>query len=92
MLYLLVKNETEDLDRWLGYFYDDLPAAEAHGLTLERVWRDDDEPDVAYFCMRASTREGAEAFMARPESEEMGRLSGVTGGWARFLTELPASR
>ncbi len=88
-MHLLVKNVVEDFDRWLPYFQADLEAARAHGLTLERLWVDPDDGNAVFFLMNAETREGGEAFMARPESADAGQKSGVTGGWAQFLEELP---
>lgn len=88
MLYLLVKNEVKDFEHWLGVFNTDRPAAEAHGLFVERVWQDADDPGIAFFLMRAKTREQALAFMARPESAEVGLSAGVTGGEYHFLRDV----
>ena len=62
--------------------------ARAHGLTVEKIWQEADNPNVVHFLLRCETREGAETFMERPESRDAGERSGVTGGDYAFLGEV----
>ena len=88
MLHLLVKNEVKDFDRWLEVFRSDETAAEEHGLFVEKVWRDTQEPSVVFFLLRAESMDRANEFMARPESREVGERAGVTAGSFHFLNEV----
>jgi hypothetical protein len=88
MLYLLVRNEVEDVDRWLEVFRTEDAAAAEYGLSVEKVWQDAQEPGVVFFLMRAEIIERANEFMARPESAEVGKRAGVTGGAVHFLRDI----
>jgi hypothetical protein len=92
MLYLLVKNEVKDFDQWLEVFRSEDGAAREYGLIVEKVWQDAQDPHAAWFLMRAESVERANAFMARPESAEVGTRAGVTGGAYNFLEEVGRSR
>ena len=86
---LLVRNAVRDFDTWRAYLKQDTAAAAEYGLTLERLWRSQDDPNVAFFLFEVEDRDRAEAFMARPESAEIGQASGVLEGEAYFIQALP---
>ncbi|NKC01400.1 MAG: hypothetical protein GKR90_23280 [Pseudomonadales bacterium] len=86
---LLVRNRVQDFAVWLKHFEDDHEAATAHGLVLIRLWRSVDEPNNIFFLFEIETVAKADAFMARPESQEIGIRAGVLDGEFYYLEEQP---
>ena len=84
---LLVRNKVRDFDIWYRFFREDTDAAASYGITVDRVWRAEDDANDVYFLLNVEDRTRAEAFMARPESAEMGEKSGVIDGEIRYLIE-----
>lgn len=88
---LLVRNKVKDFSTWHTHFEADREAAAEYGVTLAMLWRTADDPKDVYFLLNVETVEQANAFMARPESQEVGERSGVIDGEFRYLEPLPVS-
>ncbi len=52
---------------------------------LVGLWQSADDPETIFFLMDVESVEQANAFMARPESREIGTKSGVVDGEVHFL-------
>ena len=86
---LLVRNKVKDFSHWYTYFEkDSVPAAE-YGLTLASLWQTADDPNDVFFLLDVEDIERANAFMARPESREIGEKSGVIDGEFHYLKAIP---
>ena len=85
---LLVRNKVKDAVHWKRVFDEQDGAARAYGLTVVSVWHDVDEPGQVYFVLDVEDRAKAEAFMALPESGDVGERAGVLDGEAHFLQDL----
>ena len=83
---LLVRNRVKDFATWYGYFDTESEAAAEYGVTLDRVWQAHDDPNNVFFILNVEDVERADAFMARPESAEVGEKSGVIDGEFYYLT------
>lgn len=82
---LLVRNKVADFAVWREYLEADrIPAAE-YGLQLVSLWQSIDDPNEAFFLLDVEDVERANAFMARPESQEIGEKSGVIDGEFHFI-------
>lgn len=82
---LLVRNRVADFATWREYLEaDQLPAAE-YGLELVSLWQSMDDPNEVFFLLDVADVDRANAFMARPESREIGEKSGVIDGAFYFL-------
>ena len=82
---LLVRNRVADFAAWREYLEADrLPAAE-YGLELVSLWQSIDDPNEVFFLLEVADVDRANAFMARPESREIGEKSGVIDGEFYFL-------
>ncbi|NNE90082.1 MAG: hypothetical protein HKN23_00395 [Verrucomicrobiales bacterium] len=77
---MIVRNRVKDFDTWKEIFDEQLVPAKEHGLTLENLWRDINEPNNVFFIFQVETMEGANGFVTRPESAEAGEKSGVVDG------------
>ena len=84
---LLVRNRVKDFAIWRSHLAADEDAAAAYGLRLVALWQSADDPNDAFFLLDVEDRARAEAFMARPESAEIGEASGVLDGEVFFLDE-----
>jgi len=82
---LLVRNKVKDFSTWYGYFKKDSSAAAEYGVTLVRLWQTPDDPNDVFFLLDVEDVGRANAFMARPESQETGVKSGVIDGEVHFL-------
>ena len=83
---LLVRNKVADFAVWREYLEADrLPAAE-YGLKLVSLWQSMDDPNDVFFLLDVADVDRANAYMARPESQEIGEKSGVIDGECYFLT------
>ena len=82
---LLVRNRVADFQVWLDVFNADTGPAAEYGLSVAHVWHSADDPNDVFFLLDVADKERAIAFMARPESEENGRKSGVIDGEYHFL-------
>ncbi len=85
---MLVRNQVADFAHWQRYFTADLPAAADYGLTLASLWRSADDPNSVFFLLNVADRARADAFLARPESQEIGQKSGVINGEYHYLETL----
>ena len=82
---LLVRNKVKDFSTWFGYFKGDSAAAAEYGVTLVHLWQTADDPNDVFFLLDVEDVDRANAFMARPESQEIGVKSGVIDGEVHFL-------
>lgn len=87
---LLVRNTVKDFATWVEVFRKEDPAAEAFGLVVEQLWQDAADPNTVWFLFSVESRERADAFMARPESAEAGKASGVIDGEYHYLESVAA--
>ena len=85
---LLVRNRVKDFAAWRGYLEADKQAAAEYGLELISLWRSNDDPNEAFFLLEVEDIERALAFMARPESREIGEKSGVIDALTKVLVGL----
>ena len=85
---LLVRNRVKDFSTWHSYFEADRAAAAVYGVTLAMLWQAADDPNDVYFLLDVEDVGRANAFMARPESQEIGAKSGVIDGEFRYLEAL----
>ncbi len=82
---LLVRNRVADFATWREYLEADrLPAAE-YGLELVNLWQSMEDPNEVFFLLDVADVGRANAFMARPESRQIGEKSGVIDGSFCFL-------
>ena len=88
MTQLLVRNRVKDFATWYRYFNGDTAAAAEYGLTVDRLWRTVEDPNNVFFLLNVESVEQADAFMARPESQEIGTRSGVIDGEFYYLDPL----
>lgn len=86
---LLARNRVQDFARWLQYFEADSEAAADYGLSVESLWHSADDPNDVFFLLDVEDRDRADAFMARPESQEIGVKSGVIEGDYHYLQAVP---
>ena len=87
---LLVRNKVKDFSKWLAYFESEAGAAARYGVTLAQMWQNADDPNDVFFLLDIDDVERANAFMARPESEEIGIKSGVIDGEIHYLDAVPS--
>ena len=76
---LLVRNKVKAAERWKRVFDEQGEAGRAYGLTVEDVWQSVDTPDEIWFVLDVEDRARAEAYMALPESAEVGERAGFPG-------------
>ena len=88
---LLVRNKVKDFSKWYTYFEEDGAAAAEYGLTLVGLWQTSDEPNEVFFLLDVEDVDRANAFMARPESQQIGIKSGVVDGEFHYLEAVPTS-
>ena len=88
MMQMLVRNKVKDAATWLTYFNTDADVAAEYGLTVDRLWQVADDPNTIYFILNVEDMDRANAFMARPESADVGEKSGVIDGDVQYLTPL----
>ena len=86
---LLVRNRVKDFSNWYVYFMQDSAAAAGYGVTLARLWQTAEDPNNVFFILDIEDVDRANAFMARPESLEIGAISGVIDGEFHYLEEVP---
>jgi hypothetical protein len=88
---LLVRNKVRDFSTWHAYFEEDHAAAAEYGVTLAHLWQAVDDPNDVFFLLDIEDVDRANAFMARPESREIGVRSGVIDGEFYYLEAVPTS-
>lgn len=86
---LLVRNKVKDFSKWYAHFDKDSAAAAEYGVTLASLWQTADDPNVVFFLLDGENVDRANAFMARPESQEIGVRSGVIDGEFHYLEAVP---
>ena len=86
---LLVRNKVKDFSKWYAYFEEDSAAAAEYGVTLVSIWQSADDPNDVFFLLDVEDVDRTNAFMARPESREMGIKSGVIDGEVHYLEAVP---
>ncbi|MCZ6640056.1 MAG: hypothetical protein O7F71_00645 [Gammaproteobacteria bacterium] len=86
---LLVRNKVKDFSTWYAYFEEDSDAAAEYGLTLAGIWQTSDDPNNVFFLLDVADVDRADAFMARPESREIGVKSGVIDGEFHYVEAVP---
>ena len=82
---LLVRNKVKDFSTWRAHFDEDSSAAAEYGVTLASLWQTTDDPNNVFFLLDIEDVDRANAFMARPESQEIGVKSGVIDGEFYYL-------
>ena len=82
---LLVRNKVKDFAKWRTYFEADSAAAAEYGVTLAALWQTADDPNNVFFLLDIEDVDRANAFMARPESQEIGIKAGVIDGEVHYL-------
>ncbi len=82
---LLVRNKVEDFTKWREYLVADKTPAEDYGLKLVSLWQSMDDPNEVFFLLDVADVDRANAFMARPESREIGEKSGVIDGEFHYI-------
>jgi len=87
---LLVRNRVNDFSKWYAHFQEERAAAAEYGVTLAAVWQTADDPNVVFFLLDVEDVDRANAFMARPESQEIGIKSGVIDGEVHYLKAVAA--
>jgi hypothetical protein len=87
---LLVRNKVKDFSRWIAFFEEESAAAAEYGVTLAQLWQKADDPNDVFFLLDIEDVERANAFMARPESREIGEKSGVIDGEIHYLHAVPS--
>ena len=88
---LLVRNKVKDFSTWYAYLEEDSAVAAEYGVTLACLWQTADDPNDVFFLLDVEDVDRANAFMARPESQEIGIKSGVIDGEFHYLEVVPAS-
>ncbi|MDH3647311.1 MAG: hypothetical protein OER80_11100 [Gammaproteobacteria bacterium] len=83
---LLVRNKVKDFSTWYAYFDEESAAAARYGVTLACLWQTAEDPNDVFFLLDVEDIDRANAFMARPESKEIGDKSGVIDGEFHYLT------
>ena len=86
---LLVRNKVRDFSTWHAYFVADSAVAAEYGVTLVCLWQTVDDPNDVFFLLDVEDVDRANAFMARPESQEIGVRSGVIDGEFHYLEAVP---
>ena len=86
---MLVRNKVEDFSKWRALFFSDSAAAAEYGLTLRSLWQSVVDPNNVFFILDVADVDRANAFMARPESQEMGIKSGVIDGEFHYIEPVP---
>lgn len=86
---MLVRNKVEDFSKWRTAFLSDSAAAAEYGLTLQSLWQSVDDPNNVFFVLNVADVDQANAFMARPESQELGVKSGVIDGEFHYVDPVP---
>jgi hypothetical protein len=86
---LLVRNKVKAFSKWYAYFQEESVAAAEHGVTLSAIWQTADNPNHVFFLLDVEDVDRANAFMARPESQEIGIKSGVIDGEFHYLKAIP---
>ena len=86
---LLVRNKVKDFAHWHSYFAAESVAAAEYGVTLSCLWQSEDDPNDVFFLLDVEDVDRANAFMARPESQEIGAKSGVVDGEFHYLNAVP---
>ena len=86
---LLVRNKVKDFSKWYAYFEEDSAAASQYGVTLAHLWQSANDPNDVFFVLDVEDVDRANAFMARPESRDIGVTSGVIDGEFHYLEVVP---
>ena len=86
---LLVRNRVRDFATWRRYFDEGNALGSKYGVSLARMWQASDDPNNVFFLLDIESVEMTEAFMATPESHELGEKSGVLDGEAYYLNAVP---
>ena len=89
---LLVRNKVKDFSKWYAYFAEESTAAAEYGVTLASLWQTVDDPNDVFFLLNVEDIDRANAFMARPESQEIGVKSGVIDGEFYYLEVVATGR
>lgn len=86
---LLVRNRVRDFATWRRYFDEGNALGARFGVSLASMWQATDDPNNVFFLLDIESVEKTEAFMATPESHELGEKSGVLDGEAYYLNAVP---
>lgn len=86
---MLVRNKVKDFSKWHALFLSDSAAAAEYGVTLRSLWQSADDPNNVFFLLDVADVDQANAFMARPESRELGVKSGVIDGEFHYVEPVP---
>jgi hypothetical protein len=87
---LLVRNKVKNFATWYAYFNEDRAAAAEYGVTLTNLWQSIDDPNTVFFVLDVEGVDRANAFMARPESQDICVKSGVIDGEFHYLEAVAA--
>jgi len=55
MIYMLVRHKVADFAKWKKIFDSHKEAQEEAGLRLKHLWRNLDDPNEVFFCLRSRT-------------------------------------
>ena len=87
MLTMMVSNRVEDYDKWKAIFDAQGPLGQESGLVVTNLWRDIEDPNNIFFTLSVSDLDKAKRFLADPNSEDVGKQSGVIEGEAYFVED-----
>ena len=85
---LLVRNKVKDFSTWYAYFKADSDAGAEYGLALRLLWQAAEDPNDVFFLLDIEDIDRANAFMSRPESQDIGVKAGVIDGEFHFLNQV----
>lgn len=77
MPYLLVRHGVRNFDQWKRVFDEETLRQRDAGMRVLHVLRDPSDASTATFLMEVEDRARAEAFMARPGSEQIAEEAGA---------------
>jgi DNA-binding Lrp family transcriptional regulator len=89
---LIVRNKVKHFSTWYEYFKADSTVAAEYGVTLASLWKTAEDPNDVFFLLDVEDVDRANAFMARPESHELGVKSGVIDGEFHYLEAVQTER
>lgn len=88
MTYMMVRNRVKDFALWKGVFDSKAAANQEVGLTLAKMWRGLDDPNLVFFVLEVADKDKALRFVNDPESAKVGQAAGVIDGEFHFVEEV----
>ncbi len=88
MVYLNVRQQVADFDRWrAGFDANDANRRLAGATGVHHIYRDVDNPNTVSIMMEWDTADNARRFAHDPALEEVSRRAGVLGAPERVVLE-----